>query len=75
MKRALASRYGWARLGTLALGAAVWASLALCVFFSLERELPRYRTAPVAEWSAQTPVGHGTKAVRGMRSNPSFGMD
>jgi hypothetical protein len=26
---------------------AVWASLALCVFYSLEDQLPRYRTEPV----------------------------
>jgi hypothetical protein len=32
---------------------AVWASLALCVFYSLENHLPRYRTeAPVASWSS-----------------------
>ena len=31
---------------------AVWASLALCVFYSLEDHLPRYRTeATVASWS------------------------
>jgi len=52
---------------SLYFSAAVWASLALCVFFSLEKELPRYRTAPVAEWSAQTPVGHGAGEVRGAR--------
>ncbi len=32
---------------------AVWASLALCVFYSLEGHLPRYRTeATVASWSS-----------------------
>ena len=32
---------------------AVWASLALCVFYSLENHLPRYRTeATVATWSS-----------------------
>ena len=44
--------------------AAVWASLALCVAFSLERELPRYRTAPVAEWSAQGLAGRDAGAVQ-----------
>jgi len=36
---------------------AVWSSLALCVFYSLEDHLPRYRTAaPVASISSQAPV-------------------
>ena len=46
---------------TLYFSAAVWASLALCVFYSLENHLPRYRTeAPVATWSssAQAPVSN-----------------
>jgi hypothetical protein len=51
--------------------AAVWASLALCVFFSLERELPRYRTAPAAEWSAQSPVNHDAGMVRGSLKTPA----
>jgi hypothetical protein len=54
---------------SLYFSAAVWASLALCVVFSLERELPRYRTAPVAEWSAQTPSDRGASAVRGLSSS------
>ncbi len=34
---------------------AVWASLALCVFYSLGDHLPRYRTEPtVAGWSSET---------------------
>jgi hypothetical protein len=38
---------------SLYFSAAVWASLALCVFCSLEDHLPRYRTdATVATWSA-----------------------
>jgi hypothetical protein len=38
---------------SLYFSAAVWASLALCVFYSLETHLPRYRTeAPVASWSS-----------------------
>lgn len=36
---------------------AVWASLALCVFYSLEDHLPRYRTqATVASWSSDALV-------------------
>lgn len=36
---------------------AVWASLALCVFYSLENHLPRYRTqAPVASVSSNAPT-------------------
>ena len=38
---------------SLYFSAAVWASLALCVFYSLEDYLPRYRTeATVASWSS-----------------------
>jgi len=38
---------------TLYFSAAVWASLALCVFYSLEHHLPRYRTeAVVIGWSS-----------------------
>jgi hypothetical protein len=37
---------------------AVWASLALCVFYSLEDHLPRYRTeATVASWSPDALAG------------------
>jgi hypothetical protein len=37
---------------SLYFSAAVWASLALCVFYSLEDQLPRYRTeAAIASWS------------------------
>jgi hypothetical protein len=37
---------------SLYFSAAVWASLALCVFYSLEDQLPRYRTeATVVSWS------------------------
>jgi hypothetical protein len=36
---------------------AVWSSLALCVFYSLEDHLPRYRTpAPVASVSSHAPA-------------------
>jgi len=38
---------------SLYFSAAVWASLALCVFYSLDDHLPRYRTeATVASWSS-----------------------
>jgi hypothetical protein len=38
---------------SLYFSAAVWASLALCVFYSLEDHLPRYRTeATAASWSS-----------------------
>jgi hypothetical protein len=38
---------------SLYFSAAVWASLALCVFYSLEGHLPRYRTElTVASWSS-----------------------
>jgi hypothetical protein len=38
---------------SLYFSAAVWASLALCVFYSLENYLPRYRTeSTVASWSS-----------------------
>jgi hypothetical protein len=37
---------------------AVWASLALCVFYSLEDHLPRYRTeAAVVSWSSDAVAG------------------
>ena len=35
---------------------AVWSSLALCVFYSLEDHLPRYRTPPVASISSHAPA-------------------
>ncbi len=42
--------------------AAVWASLALCVFCSLEDHLPRYRTAAtVASWSSTAPTAVSTR--------------
>ena len=43
---------------SLYFSAAVWASLALCVFYSLEDHLPRYRTeARVASWSSDALAG------------------
>jgi hypothetical protein len=43
---------------SLYFSAAVWASLALCVFYSLEDHLPRYRTeARVASWSSDAQAG------------------
>jgi hypothetical protein len=43
---------------SLYFSAAVWSSLALCVCYSLENHLPRYRTqtAAVASLSADTPA-------------------
>ena len=42
---------------SLYFSAAVWASLALCVFYSLGDHLPRYRTqAPVASISSHAPA-------------------
>jgi hypothetical protein len=36
---------------------AVWSSLALCVFYSLEDQLPHYRTeVTVASWSSGAPA-------------------
>jgi hypothetical protein len=48
---------------------AVWASLALCVFYSLERELPHYRTDVAAISATQqragtTPAGMASVARR-----------
>jgi hypothetical protein len=44
---------------------AVWASLALCVAYSLEPHLPRYRIEPaVANWSSNAEVA-GSKAPAG----------
>jgi hypothetical protein len=49
---------------SLYFSAAVWASLALCVFYSLEDHLPGYRTqASVASWSSDAVAGVG-KALR-----------
>jgi len=45
---------------SLYFSAAVWASLALCVFYSLEYHLPRYRTgATVVSWSSETVAAVG----------------
>jgi hypothetical protein len=55
--------------------AAVWASLALCVFFSLERELPHYRTDESASWFASAPADHDASAVRGSRTVPGRRAD
>jgi hypothetical protein len=45
---------------SLYFSAAVWASLALCVFYSLEDHLPRYRTvATVVSWSSGTVAAVG----------------
>jgi hypothetical protein len=48
---------------SLYFSAAVWASLALCVFYSLENQLPRYRTGPaVASWSSDAPAVAGKQS-------------
>jgi hypothetical protein len=45
---------------SLYFSAAVWASLALCVCYSLEDHLPRYRTqAAVVSWFSDTPATVG----------------
>jgi len=42
---------------SLYFSAAVWASLALCVVYSLQQHLPRHRTEPaVANWSSDAPI-------------------
>ena len=49
---------------SLYFSAAVWASLALCVCYSLEGQLPRYRTqASVASWSSDAPTGSKQPAI------------
>lgn len=50
---------------SLYFSAAVWASLALCVCYSLEDRLPRYRTeAAVASWSPDAPAEHVVRHSR-----------
>jgi hypothetical protein len=50
---------------SLYFSAAVWASLALCVFYSLEDRLPRYRTdAPIASWSSDAPAVVGKPPLK-----------
>jgi hypothetical protein len=47
---------------SLYFSAAVWASLALCVVYSLEDRLPRYRTeATVASWPSDALAGVGKR--------------
>jgi hypothetical protein len=46
---------------SLYFSAAVWASLALCVFYSLEDHLPRYRT--VASWSSDASAVVGKQGL------------
>ncbi len=49
---------------SLYFSAAVWASLALCIFYSSENLLPRYRTqATVASWSSNAPAENGKPAL------------
>jgi hypothetical protein len=42
---------------------AVWASLALCVFYSLEDHLPRYRTEAAIGWSSDAPAVAGKQPL------------
>jgi hypothetical protein len=50
---------------SLYFSAAVWASLALCVFYSSADQLPRHRAdAPVASWSSDAPIAAGKTSVR-----------
>ena len=43
---------------------AVWSSLALCVFYSLENHLPQYRTnAAIVSVSPDAAVGHGANGT------------
>jgi hypothetical protein len=50
---------------SLYFSAAVWASLALCVFYSSADRLPRHRTeAPVASWSSNAPTTVSKVSVR-----------
>jgi hypothetical protein len=43
---------------------AVWASLALCVCYSLSDQLPRYRTETAsASWSSAAPADAKSKTV------------
>ena len=54
---------------SLYFSAAVWASLALCVFYSLENHLPRYRTdVTVTSVSSTAPAVLGTQSFLGKQS-------
>ena len=47
---------------SLYFSAAVWASLMLCVCYSFEDRLPRYRSeATLASWSSDTSAGVGSQ--------------
>ena len=57
---------------SLYFSAAVWASLALSVCYSLEDRLPRYRTeATVASWSSNVLAG-GIRHVGGAKLNQAL---
>ena len=45
---------------SLYFSAAVWASLALCVFYSLEGHLPRYRTEATVASAPSSPIPGGS---------------
>jgi len=48
---------------SLYFSAAVWASLALCVFYSLQQHLPRYRTEPAVASLSSGPVATAGKPL------------
>ena len=53
---------------SLYFSAAVWASLALCVCYSLEDHLPRYRTGgTVASWSSNALAGNSLSLASSTR--------
>jgi hypothetical protein len=52
---------------SLYFSAAVWASLALCVVFSLQSHLPHYRTDASASWFLEAPADRDASAARGAR--------
>jgi hypothetical protein len=57
---------------SLYFSAAVWASLALCVFYSMEQHLPRHRAEPaVASWSSGR-GGHSKQAAAGDNAQPAL---
>jgi hypothetical protein len=55
---------------SLYFSAAVWASLALCVFYSLEDHLPSYRTEAAIGWSSDAPAVAGKQPPVTARHSP-----
>src|SRR5262249_10535527 len=52
---------------SLYFSAAVWASLALCVVYSLDNHLPRYRTETVIASVPSSPPPHAAPVISGIR--------